>query len=377
VTDVVVVSLEPWDGVWRRNQHLVSELLLADPFCRVLFAEPATDPIHAALAGRTPRRGRGLRRGPSLEGVSDEQLWLYEPTKWLPRRLDHRVDARLARSIANAATRARFDSPVLWINDPAGASLLEATGLPALYDITDDWLAADRPSAAHGRLVRNERLLLQGCAEVVVCSPHLRTTKGATRAVTMIPNAVDVDAYAVEHPRPHDLPSGRVAVYVGTVHTDRMDVDLCVDAARAIDGVGHLVLVGPALLARSDLQRLRDAHVTLTGAKNFADVPAYLRHADVLVVPHLVNAFTDSLDPIKVYEYRAARRPVVSTPVAGFRDGRSPAITLAVGGAFTEAVHRALATPPAPDVVPAELPTWTDRATQMRTVLARTAQATN
>ena len=200
MTDVVVVSLEPWDGVWRRNQHLVSELLLADPSCRVLFAEPAPDPIHAALAGRTPRRGRGLRRGPRLEGVSDEQLWLYEPTKWLPRRLDHRVDARLARSIANAATRARFDSPVLWINDPAGASLLEATGFPALYDITDDWLAADRPPAEHARLVRNERLLLQGCAEVVVCSPHLRTTKGATRAVTMIPNAVDVDAYAVRAP---------------------------------------------------------------------------------------------------------------------------------------------------------------------------------
>jgi len=33
--------------------------------------------------------------------------------------------------------------------------------------------------------------------------------------------------------------------------------------------------------------------------------------------------------------------------------------------------------PPAPDVVPADLPTWTDRATQMRTVLARAAQATN
>ena len=42
---------------------------------------------------------------------------------------------------------------------------------------------------------------------------------------------------------------------------------------------------------------------------------AYLQHADVLVVPHLVNAFTDSLDPIKLYEYQAVDKPVISTPV--------------------------------------------------------------
>ena len=49
-------------------------------------------------------------------------------------------------------------------------------------------------------------------------------------------------------------------------------------------------------------------------------VPAYLKNADVLVVPHVVTGFTDSLDPIKVYEYLAAGLPVVSTPVAGFRE---------------------------------------------------------
>ena len=52
----------------------------------------------------------------------------------------------------------------------------------------------------------------------------------------------------------------------------------------------------------------------------------YLQHADVLVVPHVVTSFTDSLDPIKLYEYQAVGRPVVSTPVAGFRDADDPRI---------------------------------------------------
>ena len=40
MTDLVVVSLEAWDQVWRRNQHLVSRLLARDPSLRVLFVEP-------------------------------------------------------------------------------------------------------------------------------------------------------------------------------------------------------------------------------------------------------------------------------------------------------------------------------------------------
>ena len=44
MSDVVLVSLEPWDDVWRRNQHLVVALLRQDPSLRVLFVEPSPDP---------------------------------------------------------------------------------------------------------------------------------------------------------------------------------------------------------------------------------------------------------------------------------------------------------------------------------------------
>ncbi|WP_284293569.1 hypothetical protein [Luteimicrobium album] len=51
---LVVVSLEPWDEVWRRNQYLVSELLRADPTLHVLFVEPPSDLAYAALRRTTP-----------------------------------------------------------------------------------------------------------------------------------------------------------------------------------------------------------------------------------------------------------------------------------------------------------------------------------
>ncbi|WP_447925819.1 glycosyltransferase [Georgenia muralis] len=368
MTDLVVLSLEVWDAVWRRNQHLVAGLLRRDPSLRVLFVEPAADPLHALVSGRPPRPGRGLRRERTTE-----RLWLLEPTKWLPRRADPGADRRLARAVRTAARRLGMRRPVLWVNDPAGAAVLDLTGWPALYDVTDDWVAARRTPAEHERLLRDEGLLLDRCAEVVVCSPHLARTKGAVRPVTLVPNAVDMAGYTGPVARPADLPPAPVAVYVGTIHRDRIDVELCADVARTLDA-GSLVLVGPAPLAPADRTLLEVAGVVLLGPRDRRDVPAYLRHADVLVVPHVVDDFTESLDPIKLYEYRAARRPVLSTPVAGFRNSDDVAVTVVGRELFGAVLFSLLDGDRQPDAEVAALasvPTWSQRVTEMTTVLAR------
>ena len=53
-------------------------------------------------------------------------------------------------------------------------------------------------------------------------------------------------------------------------------------------------------------------------------MPGYLQHADVVIVPHVVSPFTESLDPIKAYECLAVGRPTVATPVPGFRELGDP-----------------------------------------------------
>jgi glycosyltransferase involved in cell wall biosynthesis len=366
--ELVVVSLEAWDGVWRRNQHLVSRLLGLDPKFRVLFVEPAADPLHNLRRRSRATRGRGLRSAavPGVEG----RLHLLEPTKWLPRRLDPWADARMSASVIRAAKRLDMSSPVLWLNDPLSAELLRRTGWPALYDITDDWLLAQRPPRDHDRLVSAERYLLEHCRHVVVCSPRLLETKRAHRpeAITLIPNAVDVDAYRGDLPRPQDLPSAPVVLYVGTLHRDRLDVDLCAALASALGDAARFVLVGPVALDAGDRARLVDAGAVLLGAREHHAVPAYLKNADVLVVPHVVTGFTDSLDPIKVYEYLAAARPVVSTPVAGFRELDDACVAVVPGSGFVDAVRRALVAPSGARTS-TPVATWDERAMAMRRVI--------
>lgn len=370
MTDLVVASLERWDAVWRRNQHLLDGLLRADPDLRVLFVEPAADPLHDLSVRRRPQLGTVARP----TGGSG-RLWALRPIKLLPRRVDARADRRIADGIVAAARRLGFTDPVLWINDPALAGLVDVTGWPAMYDITDDWLAADRASAELARLSQNERLLLERASEVVVCSPELMRRKAPLRPVerhpiVLIPNAVDVASYRRPRSRPDDLPAGRTAVYAGTVHADRFDVALTVETAHLLGADATIVLVGPNLLEEHAVKSLIGAGVMVLGPRSPEDLVAYLQHADALIVPHVVDAFTDSLDPIKLYEYQAVGRPVVSTPVAGFRDADDDRIVIADAASFGQAVRHAVATSdPFPARTDEDVADWSVRVVAMRDVL--------
>jgi glycosyltransferase involved in cell wall biosynthesis len=184
-----------------------------------------------------------------------------------------------------------------------------------------------------------------------------------------VPNAVDVERFRQPQPRPRDLPATPTAVYVGTLHEARLDVELVVEIARSLTWLS-VVLVGPdALQGAAHRSLANEPNIHLLGLRPHADVPAYLQHADVVFVPHLINAFTESLDPVKAYECLAVDTPTVATPVAGFRE-LAGAVSVAPRGSFVDAVRIALAggagTPPRSDV-----PTWDDRAAIFEGVLAR------
>lgn len=365
---VVVCSLEAWDDTWRRNQFLVRELMARDPRLRVLFVEPATDVLHdLAQSHRVPRE-TGLR-----QLTPDGRLWALAPRKVLPRALGGWADASLIKQVRAAAAVLGMDRPTLWVNDSAYAGLMRATRWPTLYDITDDWLEAPCLPREKRRRHRRERLMLADAGVVTVCSPALLERRGGDRPVHLIPNAVDAAHFSRARPRPVDLPDGSCAVYVGTLHDGRLDVDLLADLARSLRHV-HVVLVGPDALSEYSRARLAgEPNIHVLGPRPYDDVPGYLQHADLIIVPHVLNAFTESLDPIKAYEILAVGRPAVVTPVAGLRDLGRP-VTCAEASGFVDAVRAVLADPP--DRCPQPVASWSDRAKEFDAALddARTTQ---
>jgi glycosyltransferase involved in cell wall biosynthesis len=365
--ELLVCSLEPWDEIWRRNQFFVDALLRARPALRVLFVEPPAD----VLFDLTQRRRPSL---PHLRRYSaDGRLRLFRPLKPLPRRLGSLTDDLLLRQVRLATRLVGFVRPVLWINDVTYAPLIARTGWPSLYDVTDDWLLTPTEPSELERLRRLDALALALADEVVVCSAALAESRGATRPVSVIPNGVDVEHFRQPRPRPSDLPVPPTAVYVGSLHDARLDVELVADLA---DSHPHLsvLLVGPDSLGGESRHLLASMpNVCLLGTRPYADVPAYLQHADVVIVPHRVSPFTESLDPIKAYECLAVSSPTVATPVAGFREYRD-VFTVVSREDFVRCVSDTLAAGKRL-CSPVEPVSWTERAAALHELLSELMRA--
>jgi teichuronic acid biosynthesis glycosyltransferase TuaH len=368
-SSLVVCSLEPWGDVRRRMRILVDELVSLDPRLQVLYVTPAFDVPHQLRQGSV----HGIA-GPRLERVHP-QIHVLRPRKWLPRVIGPYADRALERQILKAAARLGLHDPLLWVNDAAYAEFSVHSGWPSLYDITDDWLLMPLPPRQRDRLASNEKLLLEHSGAVVVCSPDLERTRGTDRAVELIPNGVDVELFRTPRTRPSSLPPAPVALYVGTLHAERrLDVPLLLDLARALPDV-HIALLGPNHLpteTTAELERVPNIH--LLGPRPYDQVPAFMQHADVVIIPHLVNPFTESLDPIKAYECVAAGRPTIATPVAGFRQ-LGPPVVIADRDDFVRATADALATAGSPGqptgFEEAPVPSWRQRAEAMAEVMER------
>ena len=364
---VVVCSLEPWGAVRRRVRILVDEIAELRPALEVLYVAPPVDIPHQVRQHRVPDIA-----GPRLQQVHP-RIHVLRPRKWWPRAFGPFADRSLEHQVLDAVGSLGLHRPLLWINDASYAALVVRTGWPCLYDVTDDWLLAPLNPRERVRLMANESLLLEQSRAVVVCSPALQRSRGRHRHVDLIPNGVDVELFRAPGPRPEDLPPGPVVLYAGSLHDERLDVPLVVELAGARPDV-QVVLVGPDFLSAASGAELRALdNVHLLGSRPYERVPGYMHHADVVIVPHLVNPFTESLDPIKAYECMAAGRPTIATPVAGFRE-LGPPVVVAPRDHFVESVGAALAGDgPADDAVPdvTTIPSWRTRAEAMVSVMDR------
>lgn len=74
-----------------------------------------------------------------------------------------------------------------------------------------------------------------------------------------------------------------------------------------------IVLVGPEYYWEELCKGVANIH--FLGAKPYHELPAYVTHFDVEIIPFEVRDMTQSANPIKMYESLAAGVPIIATPI--------------------------------------------------------------
>lgn len=134
------------------------------------------------------------------------------------------------------------------------------------------------------------------------------------RRVIEIPNGVP-SSWLADPAESHVRSASRrpVVGFVGALF-EWIDFDLLHEVARALPGI-DLALVGPARWGVSLDALLRLPNVRWHGPCTHEEVPGWVDRFDVCLIPFRRNIITAMADPIKLYEYCARGKPVISTVV--------------------------------------------------------------
>lgn len=104
--------------------------------------------------------------------------------------------------------------------------------------------------------------------------------------------------------------------YLGFI-SERTDLALLKQLALARPHY-EIVIAGPDkehLLTSSGLAALPNT-ITIPYVP-YAEAPEFIRSLDVCLIPHIHSPFSQSMSPLKLFQYLASGRPIVSTEVAG------------------------------------------------------------
>lgn len=184
----------------------------------------------------------------------------------------------------------------------------------SIYDASEEGLPPERRVSAHHPHVMQR-------ADVVIVSNEvlLQRHRHERDDLILVSNGVDPERFSTAQPRPADLPDADpdhpLIGYHGAV-AEWFDFELLTGVAKARPD-WRFVLVGPVAPAVVDKARPLEAlpNVLVLGERPSDTMPGYVQAFDAGAIWFQVNTMTEGVTPLKMYEYLAAGKPCVATPL--------------------------------------------------------------
>lgn len=214
-------------------------------------------------------------------------------------------------SVGRRAIRAlirRTKPDAIWISHAGLATALDDVSVPLVYDVMDLNAHFHGAGAASATALEQERTAWTKATRLYCSSTTIRTEierhePGLAEKTRYVPNAYDDRRDWTEFPRRAES-TYRLA-YIGTI-SEWLDLDLLQQTLERVPDT-EVLLVGPSDRRLPVLPRLRVA-----GVVPHERIPQLAAEIDCFLLPFSVTPLVRGVDPVKLYEYLAMRRPIVS-----------------------------------------------------------------
>ncbi len=338
----------PYTQIRQRPQQLVDEFVVRG--FSVLFIEmsewksfPAkcSIPFFRAL-GRSIRYhllaivgARSLRRRPGKDALGERErkggvrrllIPLGIPLNKTSAALINALNRRVYRLFLDSEIKPQLEADAAAIVEhPFWGSVLERNDFPRLcYDCIDDFGVFIGANSKEFYAAA-ERSLLKNADVTFVTAKELESRLRAVdpnATIVRVPNAVPRSwlgdpSPAQEFPHP-------VVGYVGYLGP-WIDFQLLEAVIRKMPEV-HFVFAGPVddRIGFGSIAEL--PNVRWLGVVPYTSVPGLIKGLDVCMIPFRQGEIARTTNPVKVYEYFAMGKPVVSTPIRELEEFRTGGI---------------------------------------------------
>ncbi len=224
------------------------------------------------------------------------------------------------------------------LNSPiAGYYLTKRLKLATILDIYDDlpkWARTStqvpfllRPiGEIVGRFILNKNIQL--ATRITYITKSLDNTyKFPQNKAVLVPNGVDTQLFRKRHsPEIKErlkIGDKFVIGYVGGLK-EWVDLEPIFAAIRKLGEKVGMIVIGKEGRFEENIKLAREYgiadNVIFTGSIPYSQVPKYIGAMDACLVPFKANSITNNALPLKLFEYMACEKPVISTPLAGVKE---------------------------------------------------------
>lgn len=189
-----------------------------------------------------------------------------------------------------------------------------------ICDDTPEFFASD--PGRYEQVKKNEDRMMQHVDVVFTISDYLKEKRAKLRPdIEVIRNGVVLEDFSgvqgLEKQAQDELFELKSPIlgYTGAI-SHWFDFDLVEEAAEQLPEINFVFIgriIADNLSKTNELNKKEN--IFFLGEKDYRDLPHYLKYFDVTFIPFKMNELIKSVNPIKFYEYLAAGKPVISTPL--------------------------------------------------------------
>jgi glycosyltransferase involved in cell wall biosynthesis len=349
--DIICLALRGWNSPWKNNQQVMSVLARSN---RVLYVQPPRS-LRAALRERAEgdREAKYIYWRTSGLAVYTEPWFLSRVRETRPGAvvMNRATAAARAVHVRGIARRLGFATPILWVYDPMAAPQVGMFGEKLIvFHVIDNYNEYYSSARAKALVSMRQEALLKRADVVFTVSEALQERcRRVNPNSHWVPNGVNYQLFQ-DATRAKQVPADMARIarpvigYVGSMQP-RIDMALLREIADRRPG-WSLVIVGPLeyLDEASGLSILTARpNIHYLGPKPIELVPLYMLSCDVCLIPYKIDGFAAYSDNLKLYEYLACGRPVVSSDMPSSRRF-APLVSIARGAeGFIQAIEALLA----------------------------------